>query len=249
MLTSGAMALEEPLKLPARKARRIQATTIYVAFRVLRRVVPKRALLRFLLTLSWTLNRVAYEQALATLGLEEGMTLVRPHTIPFLEQHVRVGDAVLELGGGSGLFTPTLAARANSVTYVDIDPTALAAARRRCSGLGNVNLSLGSGPPSAGEDFDTVVLLHVLEHLPDPVATLAALPRRCDRVLIEVPDLESVQGLHVRLRVDAPVHSDDDHRNEFTAASLANTMARAGWRATTVEKRNCMLLAVGERAG
>jgi SAM-dependent methyltransferase len=242
------MPLDEPIRLPSKKARRMPATMTYLAFRLLRRCIPDRALLRFLLAFSWAVNRITYEQALATIGLEEGMRLFRPQTIPFLEQYVRTGDHVLELGGGPGLFTPTLAAQAASVTYVDRDPTMLAAARRRCSSLENVDFWLGEEPPASdGGGFDTVVMLHVLEHLRDPVAALAALPPDSDRLLVEVPDLESVPAVHVRRRFGAPLHWDDDHRSEFTAESLANTIEQAGWRVTVLEKHDSMLLAVGER--
>lgn len=195
------------------------------------------------------MNRIAYEQALSALGQEHGIQLVRPHTVPFLEKFLDPDDDVLELGGGQGVFTPELAARTRSVTYVDRDLAALKVARKRCAHLDNISFLLGDGfEPAIDMEFTTAVLLHVLEHLPNPLGALKELSEQCERVLIEVPDLETMPALHVRFQVGAPFHSDDDHCTEFTASSLTHTMAQAGWKVVSLEKCNCVLLAVGKKA-
>jgi SAM-dependent methyltransferase len=70
--------------------------------------------------------------------------------------------------------------------------------------------------------FDLVSLLHVLEHLPDPVAALTLLRRDHmtpgGHLLIEVPNLAEHEALEL------------SHLQAFTAASLRDAIQRAGFR-------------------
>jgi hypothetical protein len=51
----------------------------------------------------------------------------------------------------------------------------------------------------------------LLEHLDDPREALRVLRESCDRIAVEVPDLDSMRELEVRRRVGAPYYWDDDH--------------------------------------
>jgi SAM-dependent methyltransferase len=95
------------------------------------------------------------------------------------------------------------------------------------------NLGILSGLPSftglqtaafgdlAGE-FDLISMIHVLEHIEDPVACLSALRRRTREgalVLVQVPDwLENPFALTIA-----------DHATHFTADALQRVTRRAGW--------------------
>jgi SAM-dependent methyltransferase len=91
------------------------------------------------------------------------------------------GATVLEAGCGTGAQTVALARRGPDaqITAIDLSASSLAEAARRIAreGIGNVRLLRADlrtlpFPPAS---FDQIFVCFVLEHLPDPVAALAAL--------------------------------------------------------------------------
>jgi len=91
------------------------------------------------------------------------------------------GSAVLEAGCGTGAQTAALAQRSTGarITAVDVSAASLMEARARVSaaGFGNVEFRQADllALPFAPASFDHIFLCFVLEHLPDPAATLAGL--------------------------------------------------------------------------
>ncbi len=92
---------------------------------------------------------------------------------------------------------------------------------------------------------DVITMFHVLEHLPDPVATLRnlrAVSRAGTHLVVEVPILENgmtndVNGFFSAL-----------HMTHFSRQSLANSLNRAGWvieeRFEQADYNGCRVLAV-----
>ena len=91
------------------------------------------------------------------------------------------GSAVLEAGCGTGAQTVALARRSTgaSIVAVDVSAASLAEAQARVAAAGLDNVEFRQADllalPFAPASFDHVFLCFVLEHLPDPAATLAAL--------------------------------------------------------------------------
>lgn len=80
----------------------------------------------------------------------------------------------------------------------------------------------GDGRTEFGTRFDLIILNHVLEHIPGPVATLAALARQCKpggALCIVVPHLESNP-------FDLLIA---DHCSHFRPADLHRLLSSAGW--------------------
>ncbi|WP_192930716.1 class I SAM-dependent methyltransferase [Deinococcus sp. AJ005] len=94
---------------------------------------------------------------------------------------LRPTDHVLEVGCGSGLFTPALAGRCGHLTALDIEARYLAQTAAKIAGLPNVTLLHGdlSALPCEAGSLDAVILISVLTELPAPIAAL----RECVRVL------------------------------------------------------------------
>ena len=90
-------------------------------------------------------------------------------------------DTVLELGCGSGLFTPALAARAGRLIAADIEPQYVAQTRANTAGIGNLEYLRADASilPLAAGSVDVIVLISTLPEIPDPVRAL----RECARVL------------------------------------------------------------------
>lgn len=86
------------------------------------------------------------------------------------------GKRALDMGCGAGLLAEPLARLGASVTAVDAAPENIEAARHHAAGVG-LSIDYRCGDPStvAGEKFDLVTSLEVIEHVADPRAFIAGL--------------------------------------------------------------------------
>jgi protein-L-isoaspartate O-methyltransferase len=240
--------VRDRVALPRNKGRRPVQALVARTVAVVARVVPARALARLLLTTEWLARRHAWEQSLRLLGTDTGLSVLRPHVPAFVLDAIDDGSRVIDIGSGEGTVSRAVATRAGSVLAVDHDPAAVAATAAACQDHGNVETVLGDGLTLVADrgPFDVAILLHALEHLDEPVDALRQIRGHARRVIVEVPDFGADPLNAVRLLVDAPLYSDDDHVSEFTDVTLAEALTSAGWRVTSLERRNGMLLAVAD---
>lgn len=88
------------------------------------------------------------------------------------------GKRALDLGCGGGLLAEPLARLGAVVTGIDAAPENIAAARLHAAGQGlTIDYRAGSVDALAGETFDLVISLEVIEHATDPGAFVAGLAR------------------------------------------------------------------------
>jgi 2-polyprenyl-3-methyl-5-hydroxy-6-metoxy-1,4-benzoquinol methylase len=108
------------------------------------------------------------------------------HQAAFGEDHVwpwltGAGPTALDFGGGLGLGASVLAQAGKQVTYLDVHGAAarFASWLFDLAGQGVEQLRNAPGAPDvpAGRQWDVVLAEHVLEHVPDPVATIDRLSR------------------------------------------------------------------------
>ena len=134
----------------------------------------------------------------------------------------------LEIGCGDGVMLNALRARGWQVCGTERTAEMAAIARERYG----IQVYVPPDGPVAGRDaFDLVILFQVLEHLPDPVATLheaRGFLTPHGRIVVGVPNLSSWQS---RFGRDGWLHLDvPRHLVHFNPASLAATANRAGLR-------------------
>jgi len=126
----------------------------------------------------------------------------------------------LDLGSSSGAVLRAIQAEYGCAS-VGVEPGE--AYRQLSEGPGlTIYPSLESLRRTSEARFDLVTLLHVLEHMPDPVATLRELVETWmtpgASLLVEVPNLIEHEGL------------ERSHLFGFTAATLRETILQAGLR-------------------
>jgi len=92
------------------------------------------------------------------------------------DRHPLKGRSALDVGCGAGLLSEPLARLCAQVTGLDAAPENVAAARHHAAGQGlAIDYRAGGIESLAGEHFDLVVSMEVIEHVADPAAFIAGL--------------------------------------------------------------------------
>jgi 2-polyprenyl-3-methyl-5-hydroxy-6-metoxy-1,4-benzoquinol methylase len=103
---------------------------------------------------------------------------------PWLD--VEPGTRVLDVGCGVGRWSTLLAGRGGLVTGMDLSPTMITEAQRRAKSMGVQNrcrfLVQDLAQLDAGETFDLIVGVTVLQHILEPQALRAAVRRMTDHL-------------------------------------------------------------------
>lgn len=151
------------------------------------------------------------------------------------------GGTLLDVGCGSGSYL--LAMQNLGWKVLGVEPNERAAARARSAGLTVMATTLEDVtlPPSS---VDVITFWHVIEHLPDPLATTQyarTLLRPGGRLIVEVPNAKSVQARvfgNYWFHLDQPRHltmwsprtlSDLLRQAGFERVTLASVADQKGW--------------------
>jgi len=142
--------------------------------------------------------------------------------------------SVLDFGCGEGVLTERWAATVGGrVVGVDLEHPTLAAewAKRQRSDLEFRALDGRSALPFGDAEFELVAAIEVLEHIPDPRATLAELRRTAARwLLVSVPreplwrTLNLARGAYLRELGNTPGHLN--HWSQRELVRLLSTVGR-----------------------
>jgi 2-polyprenyl-3-methyl-5-hydroxy-6-metoxy-1,4-benzoquinol methylase len=116
-----------------------------------------------------------------------------PSSHTFALDAVEPGSKVLDLGCGIGLFADRLAAKGCRVTGVDMPPATDEEMAGRLDRFLRADLEDPALMDQLDDDYDTVVMLDVIEHLRDPSGFLDrlrhTLGRRRPRVILTTPNI------------------------------------------------------------
>ena len=150
------------------------------------------------------------------------------------------GPSVLELGSYRGDFTRRLAERFTDITCVEASPAAAAVAR---ASLGDrARIVEGTFEDVAlDRRFDNIVVVHVLEHLDDPVRTLRRVNREwlrgSGRLFLVCPNANAPSrqiavrmGLIPHNAAVTPAEREHGHRITYTLDTLERDARAAGLR-------------------
>ena len=135
-----------------------------------------------------------------------------------------LGRKILEVGCGTGNFTRLLGESGAEVLGVELEPTFVEVAKKATRHLPRVRVEQSNVLDREWRPtFDTIVLLDVIEHIEDDVATLSTLREALlpgGRIIIKVPALPAIFG-----SLDTAV----GHYRRYTTASLSNSLRSAGF--------------------
>lgn len=116
---------------------------------------------------------------------------VHPEIVRFIQDNI-AGSSVLDLGGGQGAYAFEIQNMGYDVVVADINADSLKIAG--ANGLKTTLMQAGETPEA--KSTDTVVLIEVLEHVPDPQEFLKmAIQAARKKVLLTVPCSEDFERL------------------------------------------------------
>ena len=153
------------------------------------------------------------------------LTAVDPKLVDYVAEHG--GQELLDLGCGIGGYSKLLADRGRKVVALDVNEEYVAIAK----GIGvDARAFDGVTIPLPDKSVDTIFMVEVLEHIPDPGSVLAELARVARRnVIITVPNNTFAFDAAVTFSHMLEV----DHKNFFTGDSLG-ALLRAQFSDVTV---------------
>lgn len=223
----GTELTEADLSFPRHKANSPAVAAVYRLQPAIERVVGRRRRLKWLLGMEKLFWRLAYEAAGAAYGdgFQNEALALRPETLArWLPDDARV----LDFGCGHGRAVRVIAPMVREVVGIDVEAGKIEVARTRntCT---NARFEVGDARGKLTEPFDVVMLLHVIEHIEDPVRLLGQVGRIAPQVVVEVPLFHRDPLNAVRLHVGADFSSDADHVREYTDMLLAGQLEQAGW--------------------
>jgi len=153
------------------------------------------------------------------------------------------GETALELGCGEGAVTPLLARTFPKVTVVDASAQLLDRLRDRLGGDNVEYVESLFEEFETEQRFDVVLLLHVLEHVEDPVAIMSRAAQWLapgGRMLLSVPNAESVHrllGVQLGMLDEITQLNDLDralgHRRVYSFETFKQDVERAGLQVTS----------------
>lgn len=170
--------------------------------------------LRFWLNLARIAELVAHSEAVK-------LGLAKTDRNDFLLDAITPNDNVLDLGCGPGYLANDISERARSVVGIDHDAAAIQAAQKRYPKVKFVSQDASAYLDSNVDEFNVLVLSHILEHLDNPLSVLN-LASRFTRTYIEVPDFDATTLNRVREKVPGSItYTDNDHVSEFDRSEMS----------------------------
>jgi SAM-dependent methyltransferase len=207
-------------------------------------VLGQKKSTKLLLDVSWVSKRLAFEASGEMFGNEfhNGALATNPET---LARVIPSNSRVLDIGCGTGRWTRVVADFGCHVLGVDHSPSNLEIARAHGGNAAYMELDITQKLSDLGS-FDVALLIHVLEHIDDPLSLLRELRTNCSKLVIEVPDLESDTLNWARIKLRSPIYSDADHVREYSIELLTDHLVQTSWNISYRLQRGGVIFLVAE---
>jgi len=240
------MAFMIPCSFPLsrRKVVPLWVRLAYLLNRTLR-ILGGDALLHFWLNTAWISNRMAVESCFLTREAEFrklGFALREESLAKWLPE----GATVLDIGCGTGEWSRIAAKYASRVIGTDYESEYIRRNQSNCPP--NVSFILSDATAGIPEgQFDVALLIHVVEHIENPLALLREIRAKAKRLIIEVPNFEATPLNFIRYEIGCPFFADGDHVCEYRPCGLIELLTASGWHVQTMECRSGSVLVMADR--
>ncbi len=147
--------------------------------------------------------------------------------IEFLKKNsILPGQTILDLGCGFGTFIVWLEKKGYLANGIEPDNQRAEKAKKY---LKKGKITIGEIETAKFSNANAVTMLHVLEHLQNPIETLKEIKRKnpSSKILIEVPNCETKEVLELSTK--------EPHIYHFTPETIKKTIEKAGWRIIDTE--------------
>ena len=230
------------MDFPRDKSDHLQWKIAYTFLRIVRLFFGRSKTLIFLLDCHWMLRRLAFEEV----GKEFGSIFHNNYlglTEQWFLENIDSRDSVLDIGCGTGRWSNLASRKSSNVLGIDISEKSLNIARKVGT---SANFEIFNATSSLKElgHFHVGILVHLLEHIQEPHNLLVELLEVCDRLIIEVPDLEADPLNGIRILTGRRYYSDSDHVREYSEGLLVSQLNDAGWEPISIKKSGAAIAVI-----
>lgn len=175
--------------------------------------------------LGWIFNRIARETA-STL-IPHKKNYMYQESIDYIKTELNKKNTALDLGCASGEITKKISHFVKKIIGIDYSQILIQEAKKNNSNnnIEYIVSDIFDYLKKQKNNFDILILSHVLEHLDNPSNFLKKIKNRFTKIYIEIPDNDSDQTNHTRnqLKIDT-LYNDADHISEFTRNTFENLL-------------------------
>jgi SAM-dependent methyltransferase len=213
------------LKFERKKERKIYLSIIYR----LQKLFPlsNKSKLKIFLNLTWIFDRLSHEYSFKNYDLT--VHPVRIKTIEYLRKKIQPNQNVLDLGCDKGEMSFLISHFSKSVLGIDYNKQAIEIAK---TNFNRNNLEFRNEEAinylkSNNEQFDVLILSHIIEHIDNPLEMIQEFKNYFKYIFIEVPDLDNCYLNEYRMKENMNlIYKDDDHIYEFDRESIYELLAK-----------------------
>jgi SAM-dependent methyltransferase len=183
--------------------------------------LSRKGKFKLYLNLAWMFDRLSGEMSYKNYSVESHP--VRIFQKQFIQKHLDENYTVLDLGCSAGEITNMIAEKARKVIGIDYNKSDIERAKATHK---KTNLEFYHGEAleflaNNKEQFDVLILAHILEHLDNPKDFIAAFKEYFRFIYIELPDFDKTFLNHYRKDLNMKLnYTDDDHVSEFDRFEL-----------------------------
>ncbi len=149
----------------------------------------------------------------------------------FIIENVLPGDNVLDVGSGASLsYIQELAGFCTQIDCCDIRKDLI----ERCIKENNFNnitfkvLDITEELPK--EEYDVVILSHILEHLKGPEKVLQSIKQITNKIIVRLPRYDDHWTYLVKKDLGLFYYKDHDHKREYVLDDARELITSAGWK-------------------
>jgi SAM-dependent methyltransferase len=156
------------------------------------------------------------------------------------------GATVLDIGCGIGEWSRIAANYASRVIGTDYDFEYIRRNQSNCPS--NVSFILSDATKGLPDgEFDVALLIHVVEHIENPIELLRQIRAKVKRLIVEVPNFEATPLNFIRYEVGCSFFADGDHVCEYRPCGLIELLTASGWHVESMECSSGSILAIADR--